>query len=305
MTPKISRRRFVSRSAGALLLAGTLPIAAIEPFKRTGPPRIRSSLVAYSLRDSFKFNAGKVLTDPQKSLDLFQFVDYCATHGWSAAELTGYYFPPDVTDEYLQRLRRHCFLANVEVSGTSVGNNFTLPEGEKRNEQIATTKKWIDRAAVLGAPYLRVFAGTGREMTQPGLKQLCIAALQECADHAGTRGVMLGMENHGGIDAAETLEILRAVRSPWFALNLDVGNFQTDDPYADLEKCAPYAINVHWKNEIKPRGKENEPADFKRLAKILRDANYQGYAALEYEAKPDPWKAVPELRTRMQETFGG
>ena len=30
-------------------------------------------------------------------------------------------------------------------------------------------------------------------------------------------------------------------------------------------------------------GGKKEPADFKRLAKIMRDANYRGYIVLEYE----------------------
>jgi hydroxypyruvate isomerase len=36
------------------------------------------------------------------------------------------------------------------------------------------------------------------------------------------------------------------------------------------------------------------------MAKMLRDANYQGYVALEYEAAEDPWKAVPEWLKRMR-----
>jgi hypothetical protein len=35
--------------------------------------------------------------------------------------------------------------------------------------------------------------------------------------------------------------------------------------------------------------------------KILRDANYQGWVALEYEAKEDPWKAVPPLLAQLRE----
>ena len=44
-----------------------------------------------------------------------------------------------------------------------------------------------------------------------------------------------------------------------------------------------------------------EPADLPRKMKILRDANYQGYVALEYESAEDPWKAVPPLLKQMCE----
>ena len=97
------------------------------------------------------------------------------------------------------------------------------------------------------------------------------------------------------------LDIIRAVKSPWVGINLDTGNFQTDDPYADLAKCAPYAINVQYKSQILRRGqKQKEPADLARVVKLLRDANYQGYFTLEYEAPEDPWVAVPELLKQMR-----
>jgi sugar phosphate isomerase/epimerase len=84
------------------------------------------------------------------------------------------------------------------------------------------------------------------------------------------------------------------VKSPWFGINLDTGNFQTDDPYADLAKCAPYAVNVQVKVEVKRRGQSKaEPSDYAKINRLLRDANYQGYVALEYEAKEDPFTAIP------------
>ena len=37
-----------------------------------------------------------------------------------------------------------------------------------------------------------------------------------------------------------------------------------------------------------------------RVVKILRDANYQGYVALEYEAKEDPWKTIPDWLEKLR-----
>jgi sugar phosphate isomerase/epimerase len=160
-------------------------------------------------------------------------------------------------------------------------------------------KQWIDHAALLAAPHIRIFAGTvNPAMSKAEAKKLSIEAIEECCDYAGRKGVMLGLENHGGIVAepADLLEIVHAVKSPWFGINLDTGNFQTDDPYADLAACAPYAVNVQVKGVIRRRGrKTDEPSDLKRIAKLLRDARYQGYVALEYEMPEDPWTAVPRL----------
>jgi sugar phosphate isomerase/epimerase len=263
----------------------------VEPIKRTGEPRLQLSLAAYSFRDTFNHK------DPAKRITLFDFLDYCADHGCAGAELTSYYFPETIGDDFLLQLKRHAFLRGLAISGSAVGNKFTLPKGPERDSQIAMVKKWIDRCAVLGAPHIRVFAGTvDKEASLADARRLSIEALEECGDYAGKRGIFLGLENHGGIvaDPEGLLAIVQAVKSPWVGVNLDTGNFQTEDPYADLAKCAPYAVNVQYKVEIHRRGeKQNELADLPRIVKILRAANYQGYVALEYEAKEDPWRTVP------------
>ena len=296
-----SRRRFLQLS-GLTFLASHAGFA-VEPFQHAGPARLGLALAAYSFRDSFEDQQGKVNVDGK--LDMFGFLDYCAEHGCAGAELTSYYFPVDVTDDYLRQVRRHAFLRGVAISGTSVGNIFTLPAGPERDKNIALVKQWVDRALVLGTSHIRVFAGNaGKDNPSEEAVRNCIAALEECADYAGRHGVFLGIENHGGIVAepAGLLEIVKAVKSPWVGVNLDTGNFHGADPYADLAQCAPYAVNVQVKSEIRRAGaKENEPADLARVVKILRDANYQGWVALEYEAKEDAWKAVPPILAQLRE----
>ena len=305
-----SRRLFLQRTSLGLAGLGLLEnfAAAVAPFPHTGTPRLLLSLAAYSFRDYFKDTNHRrdKESDPSRRIDLFQFLDYCAAHGCLGAELTSYYFPADVNTDFLIRLRRHAFLRGVAVSGTAVGNTFTAPKGEARDKEIAHVKKWIDYARVLGAPHIRVFAGDTKGQPKDEAKKNCIAALEECGDYAGQAGIFLGIENHGGIVAepADLLDIVRAVKSPWIGINLDTGNFRTDDPYRDLAACAPYAVNVQMKGEIHPRSsKTSQPADLPRLVKILRDANYQGYVALEYESAEDPWQAVPGLLQRMKELF--
>ncbi len=306
---KLSTRRDFLRASTVTALglsAGAFAAHGMEPIPRKGAPRMMLSLAAYSFRNFFKDTNGKKPAADVKTIDLLDFVDFCGAQN-CAAEVTSYYFPQPITDEFLLKLKRHAFLRGIPISGSAVGNTFTLKPGAARDKQIADTKKWIDHAALLNAPHIRIFAGTQpKDATKEEATKLCIEAIEECCDYAGQRGVVLGLENHGGIvaDPADLLAIVRAVKSPWFGINLDTGNFNTDDPYADLAKCAPYAVNVQVKVEIKRRSsKTAEPSDLKRVAKLLRDSNYQGYVALEYEAAEDPWKAVPrhleELRAAL------
>ena len=308
MHSTLNRRAFLKGSAATVLLTAAGATAA-EPFQRPGPSRLAVSLAAYSFRDYFKdSNHERKTTAADKRIDMFQFVDYCAAQGCAGAELTSYYFPTDATTDYMLKLRRHCFLRGVEVSGGAVGNTFTLPAGAKRETELRYVKKWVDHYASLSAPHIRVFAGSApKGMSRDEAMKLCIAGLEECADYAGKHGIFLGIENHGGIvaEADDLLEIIRTVKSPWVGINLDSANFHTDDPYRDFERCAPYAVNVQMKADIQRRGEKSEAADIPRLVKILKAANYRGYVALEYESEEDPWTAVPRLLKRMQESFNG
>lgn len=301
-----TRRQFLQATTATLLAA---PVArAIEPLGRTGKARLLLSLAAYSFREYFtgelQRGAGKAVPAGQ-AMDMFKFIDFCAAHGCEGTELTSYFFPKALATDYLVQIRRHAFVKGVAISGTAIGNNFSHPKGEKRDAEIALTKQWIDRAAVLGTSHVRVFAGQTKELSREEADKLVIAALEECSDYAGQKGIFLGIENHDAIGSAEhLLKLIKQVNSRWLGVNLDSGNFRTENPYDDFEKIAPYAVNVQMKTEIHRLGaKESEPADLARKVKILRDAHYQGYIALEFEAKANPYEAVPPVLKRMKELF--
>lgn len=258
----------------------------LEPVERAGGPALRVGCCAYSYRD--------YLTGSPPRMTLEQFLDTCAELGCHGVELTSYYFPRPLTPAYLRRIRRRCFLLGLEIAGTAVGNTFTVPEGPQRQAQLNLVRLWIDLSVDLGAPCLRVFAGPVPEAGARKGRQWVVECLDECAAYASERGVLLALENHGGVvDRPEgLLDILRRVPREWVGVKLDTGNFDSADPYADLAQCAPYAISTHVKTEIRRNGML-EPVDYGRLAELLRNAGYRGYMNLEYEAAEDAATAVP------------
>lgn len=302
----LPRRRFLSSTLAGLGAASFgAPLPAIEPFNRPGRSRLRLGVAAYGFGSYFRWAQGKAQPpkDHRASWTMADFIDWCADHRVPGAELTSYYFPPDVDDASLLGVKRHAFLRGVQITGTAIGNNFALPKGEKLDAEIAEAKKWIDRAAVMGAPHVRVFAGAKpADLSEEEAFANCLAAYQECLDHASAKGVFLGLENHGGIVAepAALVRLVRAANGPWAGINFDSGNFNTQDPYADLALIAPYAVNVQLKIEIRRRGGAAEPADFPRIVRILRDAGYQGWFTLEYEGKGDPFVEIPPLLQRLR-----
>ena len=284
-----SRRSFIRSAGAAAAFAAIVPRArAIDPIRRRGPARLKLSLAAYSFRD--------LLAGKNKSMSYEDFIDLAASYGvLDAIEPTAYYFPDNVTADYLHRFQRRAFLLGLDISGTAIGNTFTYPPGAERQKQIAHTKTWIDNAAALGAPVIRIFAGNLQKgTTEADARRWTVEAIEECCAYAGERGVILALENHGGIVATadQILAIVKEVRSEWFGVNLDTGNFRGPDPYSDLERVAPYAVTVQIKSEVSPGGSKQE-ADFGRVIGILKKAGYRGYVALEYEAKEDPKVAVP------------
>src|SRR5439155_6143931 len=170
-----------------------------------------------------------------------------------------------------------CTRLGLDVSGGAVGNNFCVTDPAKLREQIDLVKRGAENISLLGGKTLRIFAGTvAKGDTEDGARPRVIAAIQEACDHAAKLGVYLALENHGGITATseQMLAIVKAVKHDWFGVNLDTGNFHTEDPYADLAAIAPYAVVVQIKTEIKRANKPKEDADLKKKLDILRAVNY-------------------------------
>ena len=297
----IHRRGFLKAALAATAPLGFAGAArAIGPIGRTRPSHLKLSIAAYSYRDSLQ-PKGKTPT-----MDLFGFCDLAADMGLDAVELTSYYFPPDAKPAYFHRLKQYAFNLGLDVSGTSVGNNFCVAPGAERDKQLKLVRTWVDNAAELDAPVIRIFAGSDKNASEDEAVARAIDGIKASLPYAVEKGVSLALENHGGIVATpeQLLRLVRAVDSPNFGVNLDTGNFHGADPYADLAKVAPYAINVQVKTEISRPGKPKEEADLSKEIAILRDAKYSGYVVLEYEAKEDPFAAIPRHIKTLQSLIG-
>lgn len=299
MSNRIHRRSFLgvaAAAAGAGLAPRQAP--AIEPIQRNGTAKFKFSLAAYSYRNLLSGSS------PQLTFD--DFLADCAGMGLDGAEPTSYYFPKDVTPEYLRRMKGLAFRLGLDISGTAIGNDFCHPPGPERDAQMALAKRWIDNAEILDAPVIRIFSGRRRgDQTEDEARRLAVEGIEEACDYAGKHGIFLALENHGGLTATveSMLELIHDVKSPWFGVNLDSGNFHGEDPYGDLARIAPYTLNVQVKITVASAGGGRVPTDFKRLAQLLTEAGYRGYIVLEYEEKDDPRQACPKYIEQLRTAF--
>lgn len=227
----LTRRSFLRSAtlgAAAFTVGGSVDTTrGAGPLERNGKPHMKLSLAAYSYRDHLQ---GKL--SPRMTLD--DFVRLCADFNLDGTELTSYYFPENFNDAYLIHLKQLTFRLGLDISGTAIANDFCLPPGEARDKSLAHTRRWIDYAALMGAPVIRIFAGTvPTGDSDAAAIERCAAGINESLEYAAKKGVCLALENHGGITTRpeQMLKIIEKVQeSPWFGVNFDGGNFRSDDP---------------------------------------------------------------------------
>jgi sugar phosphate isomerase/epimerase len=265
---------------------------------------VRSSKIKLSC-NLYSFNA------PLRSgeLTLEQAIDFCAELGFEAVDPTGYYFPghpAPPADAYVHAIKRRAFLNGLGVSGTGVRNDFTVPDAPARAADVAHVERWVEVAAKLGAPVLRVFDGRA-EAKGPSREQMTdwvVEAFRECAAHGELYGVMIAYQNHDELlkTAAEVLALRERVASPWFGLNVDVGSLRTADPYQEIARLAPYACTWQIKERLYRSGQE-EKTDLRQVFGILKRAGYRGYAPLETLGPGDAREKVRRFLAEVREAL--
>lgn len=254
--------------------------------QRTGATKTKISLNAYSF--NIPLRAGTMTVD-----DMF---DYCAQLGFDAVDLTAYYIPgyPQVpSDEYIAKLKRKAYLLGMEISGTGIRTDFSVPDVKTRNENIELVKNWIVAASKMGAPVIRVFTGNGipEGYTWDQAAAWIAEDIRTCVEFGKQHGVIVAIQNHNDFlkTGDETVKFIKLVNHNWLGLILDVGSFRSGDPYKQIEQVIPYAVNWQVKEKVWVNGIETT-IDLNRLKEIIIKSNYRGYLPIETlgEGEPKP-----------------
>jgi sugar phosphate isomerase/epimerase len=304
---KENRRTFTRKIITAGVAASTLPLITDAAQKYPGSvpesnlKNLKISLNAYSFDKPLR--AGTMTIDG--------LLEFCAETGFDGVDLTGYYFPgyPEVpTDEFLFHVKQKAFRLGVELGCTGVRNDFTWHDPEKRETEKKLVRNWIIAAQKLGAPGLRIFAGTLSKEIYPWEERAKWIAddIRECAEFGRQHGVMLALQNHNDFlkNSVQVETLLKLISSDWVGLMLDIGSYHTDDPYLDIEANSKYAIT--WQMKEKVFIKESQvDTDFARIRLIVSKCGYRGYLPLETLGEGDPYQKVSELYKRVSSLFRG
>lgn len=318
---QVDRRCFgkqaVLGGAAALMAGGA--VRADDASSTTDTTTTRPNPIAISTYSFWRFSE-----DPADKLSIEQCIDESARMGFDAVEILHIQMFDDESPERLQRLKRQALINGLDLCGFSTHQGFVSPDADERKKNIDHTIHCMQLAHELGIPTMRVntgrwgtskdfdelMANRGIEPTLEGYTEedgygWVIESMEKLMPAAEKYGVLLGLENHWGLGrtAEGVMKIVDAVDSPWLQVTMDTGNF-LEDPYDRLEILAPKTVYVQAKTYYGDGVWYTLDLDYPRIAKLLKQYDYKGYIALEFEGK-ESWKvAIPKSLELLRSAFG-
>ncbi len=301
-----TRRKFLLAApiAGMALstaLASTKTYASRDgKFGKESSPPIKLSCNLYSFNDPLR----------KGEMTLEEVFKFCSDIGFDAVDPTGYYFPgyPAVpSDEYVYQIKKKAFLLGLDISGTGVRTDFSSPDATKRAADVDLVRQWVEVAAKMDAPVLRVFAGKGvpEGHSEQETMDWAVEGIRKCVEFGEKKGVMIVLQNHNELlkTVDQVLYIRKKISSEWLGINLDIGSLRAGDPYEEIARLAPYAYTWQIKEKVYRKGQEEKP-DLIKLVKIIKDSGYRGYIPIE-TLEGDPRIQVPRFLAEVRKALDG
>lgn len=261
---------------------------------------LRLSILTLSYRQAF--DDGR--------MDLMSFLDTCRELSVEGVDLHDSAFPA-VDRASLLAVKRECLDRGLDIPCIAISNNFARPADDLAAD-VQRTKTWIERAALLGAPQVRVFSGKPfSEDDRAASWDRCADALRECAEFGAEVGVVVSLQNHNhnqiAPDGEDVLRLIRQVDHPNLGHVLDTGQYagspgasgfaddqerERHDYLNSIALTAPLATAVRAKLYRIATGQE-ESLDYDTIFRTIRGVRYNGWVSLVYEGRDDPIEVIP------------
>ena len=286
-----NRRDFVKQTFGAVMAANV--------FQHHKAPRLP---ISFSTLGCPAWNLGKIL-------------DVAEQNGFAAIELRGLEGNLDLpshsafTAQNIGQTKRAIASHGLRIACVSSSTSLHESDPAKRNHELADARRFIDLAASLESPYVRVF-GNSPDSEKPvapnaKLKELVASGLHELGEYAGPRKVTIVIESHDDFTASADLnEVLQRADSPhvgllWDAYHTFVGS--NEDPESTVRNLHRWIRHTHLKDSVGTgndrkyvlTGRGNIP--IQRQIEALRSSGYQGFYCFEWEKVWHPDLTDPEI----------
>jgi sugar phosphate isomerase/epimerase len=282
---KVTRREFV----------GTMALAGLgAQFAHAEPARLP---LAFSTLGCPKWTFSQIL-------------DFAQQHGFAAVELRGMLgelnLParPEFAPDKIVQSRREVSSRGLKIACVSSSAAMHEEDPQKRAQQLADARSFIDLAAALGAPYVRVF-GNDIKGPREEVTARVAAGLHDLGEYAGPRNVSVIIESHGDFTDSPTLkDILTRANSEHVALLWDAHHtFATshEEPEFTVAQLGKWIRHTHLKDSV-PDGKDRRyvltgkgDVPVERQIRALVAMGYKGMYCFEWEKVWHPEILEPEI----------
>jgi len=247
--------------------------------------------------------------------NLDKILSFAEAHGYAAIELRGLEgnldlpshpaFAPDKITETRKSFAAH----GLKIACVSSSARMGEPDQEKHAKEMTDGRRFIDLAASLEAPYVRVFGdGTTTETGVPpsdALKARVAAGLRDLGGYSGAKNVTVILESHDNFTSSATLrDVMQRADSPHVALLWDAHHtFATgkEEPEFTVKQLGRWIRHTHLKDSV-PAGDDRKyvltgrgDVPIRRQIAALQSISYPGYYCFEWEKVWHPDLADPEI----------
>jgi sugar phosphate isomerase/epimerase len=247
--------------------------------------------------------------------DWTRILQFARDHGFSAIELRGLQgnmdlpshaiFASDHIEQSKKEIRDH----KLRIACVSSSANLYMEDSDKRAKELADARRFIDLAATLGAPYVRVFGGKAQSDNAPvpdeATKSRVAAGLRELGQYAGPKAVTVIIESHDHFTSSATLkDVMHEADSEHVGLLWDAHHTfaaSNEDPEFTVKQLGPWIRHTHLKDSLGKgedrkyvlTGTGNIPIE--RQIKALQSIGYKGFYCFEWEKVWHPDLTDPEI----------
>ena len=293
----MNRRRFLASSAVACGL-GAIPGSASSSEPNCNfplNPRERLAVASYPFRSEFdpKHHKRTLLEFPQLVVETF---------GVPGIEPLDEHFA-STTPAYLERFRQALKKSKTHVVNIPVGvlhGSFYDPDPHNRRTAIDNAQKWIDVAAAVGSPSVRVHIQPVKGVTPDPVN--AAAALKSVAAHGRSKNIVVNLENDdpASEDAPFIAQIIDRAGIRWLRALPDFCNSMllkkgADYNYQSVDAMFHRACNICHVKEVESDEGTLYQIDVPKTFAIAKRAGYRGYFSMEWDSDGDPYAGTKHL----------
>jgi sugar phosphate isomerase/epimerase len=179
-------------------------------------------------------------------------------------------------------------------------NSIYSPDPVERQESIRFGKTWIDVAARLGSPSVRINIAAAKN-TLPDATRVA-EGLKPIAEYAASKNIVVHLENDNPVSENPffVVSVLERINSPWLHALPDFGNslaaLPAEDAYRALDQmfAQAYAIS-HVKDTTTTPANVVVRVDMERIFGFAKKHNYKGVFSMEWETAGDVYAGTAKL----------